>query len=691
MLAKDIMQLCHGSLSPGDPLSSAIQLFQKLKVGALPVFNDKNKLVGAVTPESIMFSAAFNLQSSVEGFLVEAGLVKDTVSVEKLHAGGDCRVFVVKGKNFFGIITKNMIDQYMSKKLANKNTLLQNILESIHYAIISIDSGEKVTYLNRPAENILRTSKASAIGRHISKVVTSSGFLDVLRRGISQINYEHTTKYFNSTKSFISHRTPIFEDKKVVGAVSIFQSIDELDSISHKLKTFEQLNKELEALIEASYDGILIANPDNIILRANKAYWRLNGENNATIVTAPDKARLSGIQKKLVADVIAKKEIVNSAINTSHSQLLLTGTPVWDSEGNLFRILVNIRDLTELNSLRMQLARSHELALRYHEEVSNLKEKILKREGLVIHSLPMRRILDLALRVAQVDSTILILGESGVGKGVLARIIHENSRRNKNPYVEINCGAIPEGLLESELFGYEAGSFTGSNKKGHIGLFEVANNGTILLDEIGDLPLPLQVKLLKAIQDKEIYRIGGSRPIQINVRILAATNKDLKNMVEKGLFREDLYFRLNVIPLTVPPLRDRKDEIISLAETFVSKFNKAYGMKKELSQEVIDYFLDYNWPGNVRELENVVERILVTSPHKKVTLYDFPLQFKKEPEGINPILVNNLIPLKRAIAEVERQLIIKAVKECGSTHKAAKALDVNQSTIVRKIQKYNHT
>ncbi len=691
MLASHIMEHCNTPLCCGDPVSAALEMFRKLKVKALPVVNGKNKPVGAVTPESIILHPQFDQTAPVDNFLVEIELVKDNVPVRLLHQKNSREVFVVYKRRVLGTITREMIDRYMSRQLAAENDLYLKILESIHYAVISIDISEKVTFLNRPAEKILRTSKAAAVGQHISRVINTTGLVDVLKTGKPQINYEHTTKYFNkSTKSFISHRTPIIENGRVAGAVSAFQSIEELDSISHKLKAFEQLNKELEALIEASYDGILIANPDGIIIRANNAYWRLIGR-NASIITAPDKTRLDGIQKNLINDVIAKKGIVNCTINTNHNQLLLTGTPVLDGEGKLFRVLVNIRDLTELNSLRMQLARSQELTHRYHAEVSHLKEKILKKEGLVIHSLPMRRLLDLALRVAQVDSTVLILGESGVGKGVLAKIIHENSRRNKSPFVKINCGAIPENLLESELFGYEPGAFTGSSRKGHVGLFELANNGTILLDEIGDLPLPLQVKLLKAIQDKEIYRVGGSRPIQINARILAATNKDLKAMVEKGAFREDLYFRLNVVPLTVPPLRERKDEIISLTETFVRKFNKAYGLKKDLSQEVIDYFLDYNWPGNVRELENMVERILVTAPHRKITLADLPVQLKKDLNTSHPILVNNLIPLKKAIAELEKQLIVKAVKEYGSTYKAAKVLDVNQSTIVRKIQKYGAT
>ncbi|MBF7083666.1 sigma 54-interacting transcriptional regulator [Desulfallas sp. Bu1-1] len=691
MQAKDIMQHCETPLHNGVPAASAVQLLRELQINAVPVINDDNELIGAVTLESLILNQQFNEDAPIDNFLVRAKLIKDSIPVEKLYQNTNYDVFVVYKRKIRGVITKTQVKQYMCDYLAAQNKTLLNTLDSSHYAIVSIDANENVTFLNKAAEKILRTKRSTSIGRHCSRIMNTKGLLYVLKTGKPQLNYEYTTKYFDSEKTFIAHRTPIIENQKIIGAVSVFQSIDELDSISHKLKAFQQLNKELEALIEASYDGILIANSAGIILRANRAYWRLIGGNNDTLVKVPDSARLNGLQKELIASVIAHKGIVNSTINTGHNQLLLTGSPVLDNEGNLIRIVINIRDLTELNSLRLQLAKSQELTRRYHTQVTDLEKKLLKTKGLVIQSLPMRRLLDLALRVAQVDSTVLILGESGVGKGVLAQLIHENSKRSQYPFIKVNCGAIPESLLESELFGYEPGAFTGASKKGHIGMFEMANNGTILLDEIGDLPLSLQVKLLRVIQDKEIIRIGGNKPRQINVRILAATNKNLREMVEKGTFREDLFFRLNVIPLTIPPLRERKDEIVSLTETFVQKFCKAYGFKKELSQEVIDYFLDYDWPGNVRELENMVERILVTAPGKKVTLDDLNLQFQRDSNINHPIIVKNLIPLKKAIAELERQLINKAIKECGSTHKAAKALDVNQSTIVRKIQKYGST
>lgn len=688
MEINNIMQPCDAFLNSGDSAADALQMFQNLRTNVIPVM-DKTRPIGAVTLESLLLNAQFNPEAPVDNFLVKVELVKCSESIQKLCRNNNCDVFIVYKRKPLGIVTRSQINQYMCDYLTKQNKLLLNTLDSSHYAIMAIDCDEKITFFNKTSEKILRVNRNDALGRHYSRVINTTGLSDVLKTGKPQINQEYTTEYFGSTKSFIAHRTPIIENNKTIGAVSVFQCIDELESISHNLKTFKQLNKELEALIEASYDGILIANPAGIIVRANKGYWRLMGEKNDSFVKVPDRGKLGGSQKQLIKDVLEKQTIVNSFISTNHHQLLLTGTPVFDSDGHLDRVVVNIRDLTELNSLRIQLAKSQELTHHYHKEVSNLQEKLLKKEGLIIQSMPMRRLLATALRVAQVDSTVLILGESGVGKGVLAQIIHENSKRNKNTMIKVNCGAIPENLLESELFGYEPGAFTGANKKGHTGMFELANNGTIFLDEIGDLPLPLQVKLLRAIQEKEIVRVGGSKPIQINVRILAATNKDLKTMVESGAFREDLYFRLNVIPLVIPPLRERKDEIISLTETFVHKYCKAYGLKKELTSEVINYFLDYHWPGNVRELENMVERILVTAPNKTVTLEDVPVTLKKENIINDPIIVRNLIPLKTAIFELEKQLIIKAIKECGSTYKAAKALNVNQSTIVRKIHKYS--
>ncbi len=254
----------------------------------------------------------------------------------------------------------------------------------------------------------------------------------------------------------------------------------------------------------------------------------------------------------------------------------------------------------------------------------------------------------------------------------------------------MNCGAIPADLLESELFGYEKGAFTGANREGKIGMFELANNGTLFLDEVGDLPRDFQVKLLRAIQEREVMRVGGYKPRPINVRIIAATNRDLESLVREGRFREDLYFRLNVVPLQIPPLRERKEDIIPLAYNFKQKCSKQYKIKKNFAPEVYDTLLQYDWPGNVRELENIIERLMVTTPDQTITAGDIsPYLFKDSARYSPEVSVRGILPLKEAVQQVERQLILSALKQYGSTYKAAKVLKVDQSTVVRKSMKLN--
>jgi transcriptional regulator with PAS, ATPase and Fis domain len=300
----------------------------------------------------------------------------------------------------------------------------------------------------------------------------------------------------------------------------------------------------------------------------------------------------------------------------------------------------------------------------------------------------MENILQLAAKIADVDSTVFILGESGVGKEVIARFIHKRSHRDKGPFVKINCGAIPETLLESELFGYETGAFTGAKRQGKPGLIEMANEGTLFLDEIGELPLNLQVKLLQVLQEHRLVRIGGIKPITVNIRVIAATNRDIENMVKKGEFREDLFYRLNVVPITIPPLRERRDDIIPLIYHFLEEYNRKYDKAKKISAEAKDILIKYNWPGNVRELENTVERLVVTVEEDVILPHHLPENLKEINIPLKVVNVDGIIPLKDAVEMVERQLLHKAVEQCNSTYDIAKILGVNQSTVVRKIQKY---
>src|SRR5699024_3714408 len=290
--------------------------------------------------------------------------------------------------------------------------------------------------------------------------------------------------------------------------------------------------------------------------------------------------------------------------------------------------------------------------------------------------------------VATVDSTILILGESGVGKEVITNFIHKNSSRAENAFLKINCGAIPENLLESELFGYEKGAFTGANNKGKAGLFELADNGTLFLDEIADMPLSLQVKLLRVLQEKEVMRIGGTRSISVDARIITATNTDLKKEVAKGRFREDLYYRLNVIPINIPPLRKRPEDILLLANHFIEYFNETHTTDRRFSPQILHAFQSYDWPGNVRELQNIVERLVVTSDERKISSDLLPEEFHKCSINEESVKVNKIIPLKKCLELAEKQLLSLAREKYSSTTEIAKVLEVNQSTISRKFNKY---
>ncbi len=333
--------------------------------------------------------------------------------------------------------------------------------------------------------------------------------------------------------------------------------------------------------------------------------------------------------------------------------------------------------------MKEQLSESKKVQQDYIKRLEEAMSSDLFKD-IITNSPNMQQIIDLALRVAPFDSTILLLGESGVGKGVLANLIHQSSKGNDRPMVSINCGSIPPNLFESELFGYEAGAFTGASKGGKAGMFELADNSTLFLDEIGDLPIDMQVKVLQAIQDKIIMRIGGNKPINVNVRIIAATNRDLEEMIRQKTFREDLYYRLNVLPIKLPPLRERTEDIYSLTMYFTNKLNEKYGMNKRMSPPLIKALLNYQWPGNIRELENTVEPLLITSADDDISLSSY-YEIKGELRKANN---NTSIPLQEILDQKEKEIILLTYQNTRSTRKSALILGIGQATFVRKAKKH---
>ncbi|WP_432408141.1 sigma 54-interacting transcriptional regulator [Wukongibacter sp. M2B1] len=487
-------------------------------------------------------------------------------------------------------------------------------------------------------------------------------------------------------------------------AIAVGQGIAELDMclpylISKKTKLIEEisdryteikiLKDELETIIESSYDGIVVTDGDGKVLKINTAWIKMVGyekKEHKELVIGMEEEGVIFPSATLLA--LKEKRRVSFIQNSSNGKrFLATGTPIFDENGKIKRVVTNIRDIDELNKLRKQIEETMKLE-KYYEKEKKSDDLSFHSENIVANSIEFGNILRTASNVADVDSTILILGESGVGKEVVANFIHKLSKRKESSFIKINCGAIPENLIESELFGYETGAFTGANKKGKYGLIELAHEGTLFLDEIGDLPLNLQVKLLRVIQERSLTRLGGVIERDVDVRIIAATNRDLKKMVAEGEFRSDLYYRLNVVPLDIPPLRKRKSDILPLCHHFIEIFNKKYLCNKDITSDVEKIFLNYSWPGNIRELENIIERLIVTTNKDLIEEKDLPIFLLEEDNSIEKIKLEGIMPLKEATEILEKKLIEKVYKRYNTTYEMANALGVNQSTIVRKIQKY---
>ena len=447
----------------------------------------------------------------------------------------------------------------------------------------------------------------------------------------------------------------------------------------------------LGAIIDSSYDGLWICDHEGKVVRINKASEKINGIKADQVLGKKmgDLVREGLIDRSVTLEVLKNRTTVTIVQQLKNGkQLLVTGNPVLDDREEIFLVVVNERDITELNRLRNELEENRALAQGYRFEISQLQ----KRKGLLsmtlIRSESMHRVLNTAMRVAQVDSTVMIRGESGVGKGHISKLIHQTSPRKDSPFIRVDCGAIPESLIESELFGYEEGAFTGARAKGKPGLFELAEGGTLFLDEVGEIPLSVQVKLLRFLEENEVIRVGGSIAKRISARVISATHRNLEDMVKKREFREDLFFRMNVVPIRIPPLRERVEDIPPLIHFFLKQFNNRCSAKKAILPRVVDCLCRYPFPGNIRELANLVEQLVVLTPSDFIDLENLPSQVRMEDSKMGYHLRRNGWNLPKVVEKTEREMIIRALKTFKSQRKAAGPLGIDQSTLARKVKRY---
>lgn len=439
---------------------------------------------------------------------------------------------------------------------------------------------------------------------------------------------------------------------------------------------------------DAIMDGICVIDWAGNVIDINQGYTKITGITKEEIIGF----NIQELLDKKYCDIEVSLKVLKektkisdmTTIERNNKKVLIIGNPFFNEKGELVQIITVIRDLTELIVLKEKLEEKERESQRYLNELKHIKDRQKHSEFLGI-SVQTQKIRDVIYQVAKTDATILITGETGTGKEIVAKEIHKHSLRSNEPYVKINCAAIPETLLESEFFGYEKGAFTGAINKEKIGLLEAANKGTVLLDEVGEMPIHLQPKILRFLQEKEITRVGGTKSIKLDVRILAATNQNLEEQVKKGKFREDLYYRLTVIPIDIPPLRERKEDISILAYKFINEFNREYSKNIVFTEEALQLLELHKWPGNVRELENIIQRLIIMNNDDTITDKDIIKILGIEKSPFELVMSNNM-SLKESVEILEKRIIKNALEKHGSTYKAAEALKVSQSTIVRKAQ-----
>ncbi len=558
---------------------------------------------------------------------------------------------------------------------------LPEVFGGVQCGLIFTDRRDEISYANEKAEEILGASLGELLGRPVSSLLPPST--------PENSNFRITT-VMDSKVVLFSVPFALGEDHG--GNIFLFDVAGDAAPCSGA-SPLPALDETLASVLEGCYDGIIIIE-NNRIAKINSSLGRITGLRGESVIdkevcdlNGETHVCLHTIQEVVRLVQQFRKSITSMGKLKKGNEIYVTGTPVL-SGGDIRYIIVNVRDITELQLLRKEVSRLMALYLSAPEET---RIKQIAGEEIIAENHIMRGVMDLVARVAQVDTTVFLEGESGTGKELLARLIHRLSARSNEPLIPVNCGAIPENLFESELFGYAKGAFTGASKDGKCGLFELADKGIIFLDEIAELPPNCQVKLLKVLEDMEVMRVGGVSPIKLDVRIIAATNRNLKKLVDKGEFREDLYYRLYVVPIEIPPLRNRREDIFPIAWHYLCKYNDKFNQSKTFSNEIIQVMESYPWPGNVRELQNVVERMVITIEEEILQPHHLPrnIYSAQKSSDASMIQVKGIMSLSEARETLERKLLSHAMSLKKTSREAARLLGVDHSTVVRKLKKYN--
>jgi PAS domain S-box-containing protein len=550
--------------------------------------------------------------------------------------------------------------------------------------MIAVNGSGIVTVFNRAAERITGLKVENVIGREAVKVIPNTRLHIVLSTGSEEINQQQNI----DATTIITNRVPLRnEEGKVVGAVAVFRDITEVKELTEQVSGLWKARNLLEAVIDATEDAISVADEKGNTIIVNSAYTRITGLPPEAVLNKPVTVDIAEGDSMHLQILRTGKPVrnVRMKVGPAKKEVIVNVAPIF-IDGTIHGSVGTIHDISEIMGLTDELAKARKLIRHLHARYT--------WSDIIGVSPAMIAAKDQARRAAETPATVLLRGESGTGKELFAHAIHNASTRQKGQFVRVNCAALSENLLESELFGYVEGAFTGALKGGKKGLFEEANNGTIFLDEIGEISLSLQRKLLRVLQEREIVRVGSTVPVPVDVRIITATNANLEKKVKDGSFKGDLYYRLNVLPIDIPPLRTREEDIPRLVEHIIFRLNQEFGRQvMGMAPEAIAELEKYPWPGNVRELENILGRAMINMrPQERVmdTQHLPLLERDKINEAFLALEQTTVVrPLGEIVADAERAAITRALTESGGNReKAAALLDVALRNLYYKIKKY---
>ncbi|NHM31970.1 sigma-54-dependent Fis family transcriptional regulator [Neobacillus terrae] len=656
-------------------LHEAIELMYEKKVNLLPVMNSKKQPTGVFTRSSMyrMIKDGCHLKDSIEKYIkrevetisisTPSEQIEEIVKSSKVGNG----IVLNDDGTVSGILTKTDMVMSLLESVSNLKNQLETILEHTNMGVLVTDQNRSISFINPKLHEM---SGKQLIGGRADMVFPELGAIFSGEESFISCNVEGV----NTVATLSSYEA---------GYIILFRDTSEIERMASELQTVKGLKKSLETALENAYDGILMADENGRIRMVNPPLMDLFSLQEANVLNKPvekvlPELQLSRVYKSESAEISDFMEI-NGIKYIVHRIPILEGGKVIGALGK-----VMFRQLNEVSEMFKRLQRAESKANFYQQQYSKAETAKYTWDQIWSVNPYMEKLKSSAAKAAKGRSTVLIRGESGTGKELFAHALHNSSARSSGKFVIVNCAAIPEELLESEFFGYEEGAFTGARQKGKLGKFDLANGGTLFLDEIGDMSVTLQAKLLRVLQEREFYRVGGTKKVHVDVRIVAATNRDLEKMVADGTFREDLYYRLNVISLNVPPLRERREDIPFLIQKLIEELNKMLGTAiTGIEDEAKSSLFHYCWPGNVRELKNILERGMTFAEHGKIQMEDLPDYLLKTLSEKKPALAISLVE------NAELEAIRNALDEMkGNKAKAARMLGISRSGLYEKIKKY---